>query len=183
MSAEGQTVVPGAPRQASSLFELIERYRAALRDIDEAEGEINDEIGAELDALAASLPERAEAIAAVCRALNEEAEACDRLARPYVDRGKRKRAQADAMKARLKLAMEETGQTKIATPTATAALQKNPPSCELTVPEHEIERHVPEQFLERTTRVRMSDVLIALKQGTALPFARLKPPTTHLRFR
>lgn len=180
MSTEAATVVP--PRKATSLYELVERMRLVLALVDERDGEIDDATGAELDALAASLDERVEAIAAVYRSLREESEACKRMAQPYLDRAKRKAQQAETLRLRLFAAMQECGRSKIETPTATASIQKSAPSVELLVPEHEAPAKLPARFLETRTTVLKDKLKSALQGGEAFDFARLVQGS-HLRIR
>jgi hypothetical protein len=180
-SANAQDGFPAVPRRRP-LFDVIADTLALLAEIDLAEGEVNDQQAARLDALASDLDERAESYAAVHRTLESEAEACERLAQPYLDRAKRKRAQASALKARLKDAMEATGRTKIVTPTATVAIQKNSPSLELLVPEHEAEQHIPAEYLETRVTIRKDVLKGRLLAGETFPFAQLKAGT-HLRIR
>ncbi len=181
MSAQATEAAP-TPRQATSLYELVERMRIVLARVDELEGEVDDSTAAEMDALSSSLEERVEVIAAVYRALHEEAEACDRLARPYLDRAKRKRAQADALKLRLHAAMQECGRLKITTDTVTAAIQRNPAGVEILVPEHEAAAKLPAEYLETRTVIRKDAIKAALLGGATLDFARLTTGT-HLRLR
>lgn len=166
----------------TSLYELVQRMTAVLDRIDEADGEVDDAAGAELDALAESLEERAEAFAAVCRALNEEAGACDRFARHYQQRSRRKTLQAERLKARLFAAMEACGRSKITTPTATAAIQKSPEALQLDVSEEEAIALAPAELVEVRRELRRDALKAALKEGASFTFARLIQGR-HLRFR
>lgn len=165
-----------------SLFELVQRMTAVLARIDEAEGEVDAAAGAELDACAESLEERVEAFAAVCRTLKEEAEACARFAAHYTERAKRKTDQAERLKARLQEAMDAAGRTKITTPTATAALQKSPPSLHLFVSEEEAIKIAPAEYVETRKALRKDAIKAALLGGAAFKFARIVRGV-HLRFR
>lgn len=124
MNEAMQTATTVAPRRVT-LFELVEEYERIFAEIDDAEGEVTEEVGARLDALAASLDLKAEAYAAIINIRDAQAKATAELAKRYAERAARKAGHVAALKARLKLALEAAGKKKIETPTATVAIQAN----------------------------------------------------------
>lgn len=178
---EAELAAPSTPRP--SLLSIVEAMQVILQRVDESDGEMDDATAAEFDALGLTLDEKAEAIAAVCRMEEEAAEACDRMARPYTDRAKRKRNRVEDLKRRLQDAMDVAGKKKIERPTATIAVQRNgQPSVELTVPDHELEKHAPEDLFE-SKKVFRKDLLKArLVAGEKFSFAVLRHGS-HLRIR
>jgi len=161
-----------------TLSEIVEGMLAIFARIDEAEGEVTDEVAVELDMLAASTEQKVEAYAALYYLLREEADACDRFVQRYTERAKRKRNHAEALRTRLFDAMQITGTKQIKAPTATATIQKSAPALELLVPETE----VPAEYVELRRHIRKDAITAALKNGVALEFARMKSGS-HLRFR
>ncbi len=159
----------------TSLYEIVEAMRAVLQRIDDADGEIDEDGAAALDALAVTIEQKAESFVALHRSLYEEAEACERFALNYRDRACRRRAQADALKTRLADAMRLLGLRKIATPTATVTFQQSPPALEL-----DQGADVPDAYVQKVPNKGL--IRAALQAGTALPFARLVRGE-HLRFR
>jgi len=180
MSSETTTTTEAlaAHKPRMPLFELVARTLDVLAEIDLADGEVSAAADDVLRELGVSLEERAEAYAAVCRLLGEEAEACDRFVETYQKRAKRKRAHADALKHRLFEAMLSLGIKRITGPTATAAIQKSAPSLELLVAETE----VPDRFARTRREVDKAAIKDALKGGEAIDWARLTQ-SEHLRFR
>lgn len=170
---------PNNHRPILPLFELVERYVDLLVKIDDAEGELTPELAAELEALEPQLERKVEAIAAVHAMLTEESEACDRLAKTYADRAKRKARNADVLKARCKDALDVIGVRKVATPTVTASLQANPPKVELLLADAEL----PDEAFVITRKVDLGGIKERLKAGEPCTYARLVSGGDHLRFR
>lgn len=170
-----------APRKLS-VFEIVEIGLQLLREVDDNDGELDEDLARRLDEHMGTLECKAEAYRAVCLALESEAEACDRFAHVYAERAKRKRAHVAKLKARLFEAMQILGVTRAIGPTGGAALQKSPASLELLVPEHEATQHIPAEYLETRTVIRKDAIKAALQGGATLAFARLTQ-SFHLRFR
>lgn len=176
--AEQAPTTEQQPPPKRSLFDIVEAYIAVLARVDEADGEVDDMVASELDALTGDMQTKAEACKAVYFMLREEAEACERFVQRYADRAKRKLGQAESIRSRLFNAMLILNLRKVDTATGCAAIQKSTPSLELLVPETQ----VPAEFTETKNVVRKDLITAALKGGRKLEFARLKQ-SQHLRFR
>lgn len=167
--------IESAPPRKLSLMEIVEHYQAVLDEIDAADGEVTEETGAKLDALGVSLEAKGEGYAAVIAMLEEHAVASRGLARRYAERAARKERQAKALKERLLAAMQATGKKKIETDTATIAIQKSPPSLNITGP-------VPRAYCKEP-EPNASLIKEKLAEGLALDFAELITTNVHLRIR
>ena len=117
---------------APPLWQLVERMRALLAEVDEADGEVTAEVAAQLDALAPTLERKVEAYAGVYRQLEGEASACAAMAEHYTRRKERLLRQREQLRQRLCDGMRKMGLRKIEAPTATAAIQKSPPKLVIT---------------------------------------------------
>lgn len=171
------------PRVPRTLSEIVEAGLAALADLDDAQGEVTDELGVRLDAMVESIGGKAEAYRAVCLALEFEAAACEDFAQLYIARAKRKRANIDRLKSRLKEALERLGMQKAIGPTGGAAIQRNgAPALVVTVPDHELEQRVPSELLRKRVELDKAELKRRLQAGEAFEFAHLEYGT-HLRFR
>lgn len=165
-----------------TMFDVVTVGLQLLNEVEEADGELSDELAAKLDAHLLTIETKAEAYKAFATALTAEAEACDRFATVYAERAKRKRAHVVRLKARLKEAFEALGITSAMGKTGGAALQRNPPGVELLVPEHEAPEKLPPEYIETRVVVRKDAIKAALQAGATFDFARLTQ-STHLRFR
>jgi hypothetical protein len=166
-----------------SLFAIVEHGLELLAELDEAEGEVSDELGSALDVLAVDITGRAEAYAAVARMLEAEADACERFVETYDAKAKRKRANVAKLKARLKEALEQLGMRKAVGPTGGAAIQRNGTSAlVITVPEHELEQRVPKELLRKRVEIDREELKRRLQAGETFDFAHLETGT-HLRWR
>lgn len=170
-----------APRRLS-VFEIVALGLELLREVDDRDGELDDDLARRLDEHMGTLESKAEAYKAICLTLEEEAEACDRFAHRYATLAKRKRAHVARLKSRLFDAMQALGVTKALGPTGGAALQKSPASVELLVPEHEAGQHIPPEYLETRVHIRKDAIKAALQGGASFAWARLTS-SLHLRFR
>lgn len=188
MKTETATTAPApVPAHAPGLYRLVEEYLDTLVAIEEAEGEVTDAMAEKLAILEPDLERRAEIIAAVCRTLTEEAEACDRFAQLYTKKAKVKKTQAKAEKKRLHEAMTALGIKKIKAPTVSVRIQASAPSLELLVAQAEL----PDEWVETQRVPRTADLKAALKagetptytnaDGEVLPIAKLAS-STHIRF-
>lgn len=173
---ERLTADPG-PQRAPTLFEVVEQLRAVLQKIDDADGEVSDEDAAVLDALNAGLDQKAEAYHVVAVEALAQAEACKRMAAPYLERAKQHANRAERLKSRLFDALQLAGRSSAGGPTGGARLQLSPESVELLEG-----AKVPQDYLVVTAEPALAAIKAALKDGEKLGFARLVQ-NQHLRWR
>lgn len=114
-----------APERRLSLMELVAEYERIFAEIDEAEGEVTEEVGARMDAFNADFETKVEAYALVITLRASRVKATDHVVKTYTDRRDRQQRGVDALKKRLYDSMKTTGKKKIETPTATIAIQAN----------------------------------------------------------
>lgn len=165
-----------APRKLS-LMELVAEYEKIFAEVDEAEGEVTESVGARLDAFNADFAVKCEAYALVITLRESTAEASKRVADTYSDRANRQQRSADALRQRLHDSLIATGRKKVETPTATIAIQANggPASLVLTGP-------VPAEYTRTITEPDKAKIREALAEKKALNFAKLERGE-HLRIR
>lgn len=168
-----------APAKPPSLFDIVERMRAILAAVDDAEGEVSELQEAELDALAGNLDEKAERYAGLVRVLEAEAEASKAVAKRYTDRAQRKAKHVERLKARLLEALKVAGAHSAGGPTGGAFLCASPPTVLITEPD----MLIPAPFW-RTHAPTVDEAAIkqALLRGEKLDFAQLTR-AEHIRWR
>lgn len=176
------TAIETAPPQKRSLYDITEQVVAIFEVIDEADGEITPEIGAQLDALFASREQKVEIYAALCRRWDAEAKACDEVIAPYSALAQRKRSRVKRLKTRLFDAMQATKTTRIETPTVTAAIQANGGKAALVLTTEEPPADAPAEYVRVKREWNREAIEAALAEGKKLGFAKLERGE-HLRFR
>lgn len=119
------TAIETAPPRKLSLMELVAEYERIFAEVDAAEGEVTDEVGARLDAFNADFETKCEAYALIITLRESRAKASKHVGKTYNDRGDREQRGADVLTKRLYDSMIATGRKKVETPTATLAIQKN----------------------------------------------------------
>lgn len=171
-----------APPRKLSLFDITERVVAIFEVIDEAEGEVTPEIGAQLDALFADREQKVQIYAALCRRWDAEAAACDEVIAPYSALAQRKRSRVKRLKMQLFDAMQATKTSRIETPTVTAAIQANGGKAALVLATEEPPADAPEAYVRIKREWNRVAIEAALAEGKELDFAKLERGE-HLRFR
>lgn len=163
----------------TALYQLADAYREAMALLEETEGEITPEIEAALDAAGGAFVEKVDAVAAMVRMHEADAERFAEEERFFA----RKRAAAEArarwLKDYLRRALESAGEKKVKGERFTVAIHASPPSVALLVDDPQ---QLPEVFRRVRVEVDKSAIKAALEAGQELEFAELRR-SNHVRIR
>lgn len=180
VAASDAAIIHGLNLASRPLHAIVDHLLEAMDDaINPDTGEVDPRFEAYLESLGFALERKVEVYAAVNDRLRAEADALADLGRRYGKRAGVREGQAKRLRERLKIELERLGRDKVKTPTATAAIQKNPASVDLTVLD---ESELPDEYVVVTRSADIAKIKAALQTGVVLPFAELRHGT-HLRFR
>jgi hypothetical protein len=171
-------------RPKRTLNEIVEAYRAVIWAIDDAEGEVTDDIAVELDACEAELTAKVDACLwiatqaeAQAAALKERADAIAAQAKAVAERGTR-------IVAYVQGAMTAAGLDKLATRNfPSVRIQKNNPAVDIADEAAFIAAHEKDGLVKYEPKIDRKAALDLLKAGTAVVGASIKGATYHLRFK
>ena len=147
--------------------------------LDDSDGEITDEVSAEIDKALGDLHGKADSYVAIVRELELRADAREHEAERLGKLIAADRNTAKALRSRLKDAMEFTGQRKIETTRFRLSVCKNGGKAPVDV--HEPPEQIPPAYQRVTVAADIDAIRDELERGTELSFAVLVARSTHLR--
>ena len=128
------------------LHELVSSYAAALERCDPDTGEVPEDVGAVLDALADALPLKIEALAGVRARYLADAAACKALSAQYAAKAARHAAGAERIEAYVLGCLESAGIPSVKGATASARVKESASvvvTCKPEELEARFQRHKP----------------------------------------
>lgn len=154
-----------------SLYDLTAEYRAILDELDTAEGVLEGDLEARLDAIVGAHADKVDACVAMARALEAEGDAIKAEEQRLAARRKARAAQVDRLHDYVFKSMKLTKTKKVESPRFTVSIAACPPAVNLLVREDE----VPAPYrIERTVvSIDKAAIKAALAAGKSLPFAEL----------
>ena len=152
------------------LYDIADGYRALMGRVCEAEGELDDALEAELDAVAGDAATKMENIVKLRAEMVLEAAALKEEEQRLAKRRKGLEGNAARLRDYLGQCLTIMGERTIRTSTHTISLAKTPPRVVLGVDEAD----VPDEYTETLRRVRTSEIKTALKDGAELEWAHLE---------
>lgn len=154
------------------LYELAAEYQAVLDEVADAEGVLDEDLEARLDAIAGSLADKVDSCCAVVRTLEAEASALKAEEARLAARRKTLANETARLVEYVGTCLRQAEVRKVRGARFTASLAKTPGKVALTVPEDQ----VPELFAPRQTVIKVDRRAIAdaLKAGEELGFAHLE---------
>lgn len=153
----------------TSLYDLTSEYAAVLADVDAADGVLDGDLEARLDAIAGEHAAKVEACLCMARQLDAEAEMMDAEAKRLEARSRARIDSAARLRSYVLASMKATGTKRLVGTRFTASIQANPPAVEIT-------GDVPEAFtveVPASSRVDRAAIKAVLLGGETLPFAQL----------
>lgn len=154
----------------TSLYELTDEYASILADVDAAEGVLEGDLEARLDAIAGAFADKAENVAAVIRMLTLDAEIIKKEADRLAERAKVRTANADRLKAYLLSSMKRTSTPKIKGARFTMFVRANAPALHVLDEQQAIDCG----FYKTKTEVDKAAIRSALDAGLDVPCAELR---------
>lgn len=152
-----------------TLYETCDRQSAILSllaDMDDMdEGEIPEDLAAELDAIDGTIEQKVEAICQIRAGLTYEGAAIDAEANRLKSRAASRHRQADALKRYLQECLERSGVKKVKTPLFTVWVQQSTPS----IAWDGLAEDVPEQFRRVRVEVDRQAAMNVWKQTGEVP--------------
>jgi hypothetical protein len=170
---------PGGPQGVGTLklYQVVAELEAIEAELIECNGEASPELIERLDAMEGSLPDRAEAYAAVIQRLTRSGEAAQAESRRLYDLGKARINAAARMKSYLKSVLERLNLSRLETDRFRLSIAKNArPSIAWGGEWSEL----PREFRRTKVELDGDKALQALKDG-ALPEGFFVEQGTHLR--
>lgn len=159
---------------AFKLYELTASYQEVLDQIEEGATDLTDT----LESISDAVEDKVENIAKLIKTLDAEAAGIKVEEQRLADGRKSRENHAKRLKEFAESAMLQTGQKKIKGPLFTIAIQKNPPSVDVSD-----ESLIPKSyFIEQAPTLNRKEVLQDLKLGLSVPGAEIKQ-TESLRIR
>lgn len=156
------------------LYSLTKSYQEVLDLIEEGAMDLTDT----LESITDAVEDKVENIAKLVKTLEAEAAGIKVEEQRLADRRKSRENHAKRLKEYAEGAMLQTGQKKIKGPLFTIAIQKNPPSVNISD-----ESLIPKAyFVEQAPTLNKKEVLQDLKLGLPIPGAEIKQ-TESLRIR
>lgn len=150
---------------AFKLYELSQSYLEVLELIEEGDTDLTDT----LESITDAIEDKVENIAKLVKTVEAEAAGVESEEKRLADRRKSLQNHAKRLKQFAEEAMIATGQKKIKGPLFTVAIQKNPPSVQVSD-----ESLIPKvYFVAQAPKLDKKEVLQDLKNGVAVPGAEI----------
>lgn len=166
-----------------TLYETCDRQAAILSllaDLEEmADGEIPEDLAAELDAIEGTIEQKVEAICQIRASLKYEGEAIDAEANRLKTRAASRHRQADALKHYLQECLERSGVKRVKTPLFTVWVQQSTPS----IAWDGLAEDVPEEFRRVKVEVDRQAAMNVWKQTGEVPAGFTISQGCHLQIR
>lgn len=154
------------------LYDLTAEFRAVLDELDAAEGVLEGDLEARLDAISADFGAKVESCVIIGRALDAEAAAIKEEEERLRARRAAREKRAEQLSAYVLRSMKATGTPKVETTRFTISVVKNSPKLAFVegqvVPDAWM-KTIPEQRTADTARIKAD-----LAAGIPLPFATLE---------
>ena len=154
-----------------TLYEVSSEMAAILDAIDEAGGEITDEVAAQLDQLAASLRERVGACVRAIQGIEAAAAAAQAESERLAQLATRRQRQAESLREYVMRCLDATGTTRLDLDIAQVAVRTNPPRVE--VDSQDVTGWPPEYVVirlrEPDIKPNRAALLAAYRAGCELP--------------
>ena len=154
----------------TSLYELTDEYASILADVDAAEGVLEGDLEARLDAIAGAFADKAENVAAVIRMLTLDAEMLKKESDRLAVRAKARTANADRLKAYLLSSMKRTDTPKIKGSRFTLFVRANAPALHVLDEQQAIDCG----YYKTTISVDKDALRDQLDAGVPMAFAELR---------
>lgn len=152
-----------------NLYELSSDLAEVMRAIDEADGVVEGDLEARLDAVSVPFVEKLEGIAAIDRMLELRADAYRAEEKRLADRRRAVENERDRLRAYAVDGMRRVGMPKVVGKLFTLSVKRNPPALHLLVDDDA----VPEVWTKTRREVDRAAIKAALQTGTVLPWAEL----------
>jgi len=164
-----------------SLYELSHEFRAVTDAIEDADGEIGDDIAPRLDAISLAFPAKMDAVAKWHAELRARAVGLAAEAKRIADLAAAASRRADSVKEYMRQAMEAAGVKKLETTAHVLSVCRNS-ACSVTLAEG---ADIPEGFARTKTEVTLDrDAVLEIhKAGLPLPETINMTQGTHLRIK
>jgi hypothetical protein len=146
------------------LYELTDNYARLLEMV-----EAGEDVADTLEAITDAIEVKAENIAKVIRSIEAQAKVIGEEEKRLTDRRRSLENESGRIKQYLELELRRVGLDKVKGNIFTVAIQKNPPSCEVTD-----ESLIPAEFMKMVTSIDRKGILDAIKSGQAVPGAEIK---------
>ena len=158
------------------LYEIAGELETINRELDESGGELTPFLEQKIDSLQLALQVKGENIGKWVKNIDTWEDGID----AEIEKLRAKKRSAGNLKERLKsylkVCMETAGVQKVESPAATARIQKNPPSLDITDQDK-----IPAKFLIVKYDIDKKALLDALKNGEIIAGAEIVTDRTHLR--
>lgn len=179
-----------------TLNEIIDDYRKVLFEIDDADGELSEDLEKALDAVEAALAEKVDRCLWVMQEAKKNAELYKERAQALSDRAKRANACAERLEDYVHGAMLTAKVPSMDTQNFHVTVAKTNPSLGIqegmdeeliskltlnNIPDWEYELHCLTPFVRVKFELNKKGMLDALKAGEQIPFTWLIKDRTHLR--
>ena len=151
------------------LYEIGAELRAALAELDAADGVLEGDLEMRLDMVEMAFAEKVEGCLALAMERQAEADALADAARKMLARAKTQESSVQRLRDYVEACMRDAGARSVKTRLFTATIQRNPARLVLT-------GDVPEAFTEvvTTTKPRTAAIKQALSDGMDLDFAHME---------
>lgn len=151
------------------LYEIGAELRAALAELDAADGALEGDLEMRLDMCEMAFAEKVEGCLAIAAERQAEADAMADAARKLLARAKTQEASVQRLRDYVETCMRGAGARSVKTRLFTVTIQRNPARLVLT-------GEVPEAFTEvvTTTKPRTAAIKQALSDGMDLDFAHME---------
>jgi len=154
-----------------TLYEVSSEMAAILAAIDEAGGEVTDEVAAQLDRLAESLRERVGACVRAIQGIEAAAAAAQVESERLAQLAARRQRQAESLREYVMRCLDATGTTRLDTDIAQVSVRTNPPRVEVDPQDVTV---WPAEYIvvtprEPDIRPNRAALLAAHREGRELP--------------
>lgn len=151
------------------LYEISAELRAALAELDAADGVLEGDLEMRLDLCEVAFAEKVEGCLAIAAERQAEADAMAEAGRKLMARAKTQESSVHRLRDYVEACMRGAGARSVKTRLFTATIQRNPARLVLT-------GEVPEAYTEvvTTTKPRTAAIKQALSDGLDLDFAHLE---------
>ena len=151
------------------LYEIGAELRAALAELDSADGVLEGDLEMRLDLCEVAFAEKVEGCLAIAAERQAEADAMAEAGRKLMARAKTQESSVHRLRDYVEACMRGAGARSVKTRLFTATIQRNPARLVLT-------GEVPEAYTEvvTTTKPRTAAIKQALSDGLDLDFAHLE---------
>ena len=169
-----------------TLYQLTDAFLSIYSRIDESTGEMSPEDEAELkefmDKLSVEEPLKLDRCIAFIQQMRMESQSCRTQAQMWVEKARAREARADRLETELLVHLQRTKRDRITTASGRViAVQLNGGNQPVVYDENIDPNTLPPEF--RKVDINKANVLIELKCGRKLDFARLGERGKHLRIR